>query len=67
MVRDSSSGSEEEKKIDTTSTVRRGSVVESLHELPDPDAGKTPEERAKIVRQLHFLCLLTNFLCRTGR
>lgn len=29
---------------------RRASVVESLHELPDPDAGKSDEERAAIVR-----------------
>jgi len=50
----SPSSSDNEKKLDAQ-VERRGSHAsvnsraESLYELPDPDAGKSPEERAKIV------------------
>lgn len=51
----STSSSDNEKKLDNH-VERRGSKasvhsrIESIHDLPDPDAGKSPEERAKIVR-----------------
>lgn len=50
--RESSPSSSDNEKKGDTQVERRASVasrVESLHELPDPDAGKSPEERAKIV------------------
>lgn len=55
--RSSESSDNEKKQIEKLEIERRGSTasvrsrVESLHELPDPDAGKSPEERAKIVSQ----------------
>lgn len=56
------SSSEEEKKVQDAQDERRGShasvrsriTVESLDELPDPDAGLSEEERKRIVR--HLIC-----------
>lgn len=53
--RESSPSSSDNEKHGDAHVERRGSKasvrsrIESLHELPDPDAGKSPEERAKIV------------------
>lgn len=50
------SSSDDEKKQVALEVERRASVAsvrsmaESLHDLPDPDAGKSDEERAAIVR-----------------
>ena len=47
-------------ELDETEKARRPSVVgghaENLDELDDPDAGKTAEERAAIVRVATHLC-----------
>lgn len=78
----SPSSSDNEKKLDEQ-VERRGSHAsvnsraESLYELPDPDAGKSPEERAKIDKALlwkvdrwiiPWLCLLylLSFLDRSN-
>ncbi|KAK5957981.1 hypothetical protein OHC33_001171 [Knufia fluminis] len=78
----STSSSDNEKKLDNH-VERRGSKasvhsrIESIHDLPDPDAGKSPEERAKIDKALMWkvdrwlipwLCLLylLSFLDRTN-
>ncbi|KAK5077705.1 hypothetical protein LTR24_009404 [Lithohypha guttulata] len=75
----SPSSSDNEKKRDSQ-VERRASVTsraESLHDLPDPDAGKSPEERAKIDKALlwkvdrwiiPWLCLLylLSFLDRSN-
>lgn len=53
--REGSSGSDDNEKHVKNEIDRRGSKasvrsrVESLDEIPDPDAGKSVEERAKIV------------------
>jgi len=52
VKRESSSSSSDHEKKGDSQVERRASVtsrIESLHELPDPDAGASPEERAKIV------------------
>lgn len=64
--REGSSGSEENEKHQDLEVERRGSHasvrsrVESLHDLPDPDAGKSPEERKKIVCTLLYIILLVH-------
>lgn len=52
LPRSSDSSDNEKRQVEKLEIERRGSTasrVESLHDLPDPDAGKSPEERAKIV------------------
>lgn len=55
LDRKSSSGSEDVEKKKEIQVERRGSKgsvrsrVENIDELPDPDEGKSPEERKKIV------------------
>lgn len=58
LDRKGSSSSEDAEKATEVHAERRGSKgsvrsrTENLNELPDPDEGKTPEERKKIVRVL---------------
>lgn len=55
MTHHRDSSSDDNEKNGESFVERKASVVsaiESLHELPDPDAGKSPEERKKIDRAL---------------
>lgn len=57
MQRSSSSSDEDKRQSEKYEVERRASTAsvrsghENLADLPDVDAGKSPEERAKIVRQ----------------
>ncbi|KAK5070538.1 hypothetical protein LTR64_000209 [Lithohypha guttulata] len=80
MAHHRDSSSDDNEKNGESFAERKASVVsaiESLHELPDPDAGKSAEERKKIDRALMWkvdrwlipwLCLLylLSFLDRTN-
>lgn len=58
--REGSSSSDDNEKQLQSQVERRGSRTsvrsraESLHDLPDPDEGKSPEERQKIVSWKHL-------------
>lgn len=71
--RENSSSTEDiEKKVDDH-IERRGSKasarsrVEDLQELPDPDEGKSPEERKKIVSDICALGLPPTLMPATGQ